>query len=257
MLLTTDVGNTDTVLGIWEDKRLLSVSRFQTKPDRKKNEWRDILIKCQNDIKIRYAQDKERKFTEFIYGSVVPSVDNVLEEAVKSLKFQKIKRIDSKIKLPFRHKDIEISKLGADRIANMAAGVSLYSENIIIADFGTAITFCLILNKEYKGGVIAPSLRVSLNGLISHTAKLPFVKPEKLIEIPGKTTEQSLQMGLQIGWRGLVKEIIFELKKRASKDTICVATGGISENLDYLYENFDVIDKNLTLRGLMLLYSNN
>ena len=152
-------------------------------------------------------------------------------------------------------------EVGADRIVNAVAAVEEYGAPLIILDFGTATTFCVVNEKgEYLGGAIAPGVGISLNALVERTAQLPKVEmvvPEKVI---GKTTVHAIQSGLLYGYcgmvDGMVRRIAAELNQPLDKIRV-LATGGLAEVIHANSETIQLIDQMLTLKGLLLLYNRN
>ena len=251
MILTADIGNTNSVFGIWDQHNLVSSCRLSTDKNRTAFEWAQLLK--------GWAEFKDPHRLQAIYASVVPSVNTALEECFDLLQIKKCARLAHDMRFPFTFDYEQYPTLGADRLANAAAGVLYYGDNLIIVDFGTAITFCLITGKVYRGGVIAPGIHSSLDALFRHTAKLPEISFYPVKTVLGKSTVLSIEAGAYFGYKGLIREILGELKKtdeaRAVRERdqklLVVSTGGISESLDFSGEFFDIVDKNLTLRGLM------
>jgi len=260
-MLTIDIGNTHTVFGLWsaesqksKSRNLVSTCRLSTDTNRTACEWYYFLSQWVNNT----TKIHKNKIKIAIYSSVVPTVSAVLEKTYKLLKINQTIRVDHQSEnLPFQFEYENYKTLGADRIANTIAGIELYGENLIIVDFGTAITFCLIVNKKYYGGVIAPGFHSALKSLSQNTAKLPEIRFQSKTDVLGKSTVESIEAGSYFGWKGLIKEILFELKnhKIVKQNKIkVIATGGISDSLGFAHSIFDVIDKNLTLKGLLKYY---
>ena len=174
--------------------------------------------------------------------------------------FNEIFQITIKNKMPFGFDYGTPETIGNDRLANAAAGVLHYADSLIIVDIGTAITFCVIADKVFKGGLIAPGPGISARILHEKTSKLPRVNFDPLYaQIPAKNTEQSIRAGLYFAMRGLIKDVLGELSEyfeiqTPGKKPVKILTGGISERLDFSEELFDIIDINLTLRGTYSLY---
>lgn len=267
MLLTCDIGNTQTVLGLWKTGRLMAACRIFTQSARTEDEFRWIIRQW----------IAEHQFTESIqdtiYCSVVPGAENAFEKSLQNLVQGVIIKVAHDMILPFTFDYDSPETLGTDRLANAAAGVLFYGQDLIIADFGTAVTFCAISRGVYHGGVIAPGIGTAMESLFQKTSKLPRISLENRqgvsaktdpvghtvknpYQLPGKNTIESLSIGAALGWKGLVKEIVNGLKQLPiwQNPPACLLTGGISENLAFADELFDVIDKNLTLRGLYGLF---
>ena len=152
-------------------------------------------------------------------------------------------------------------QIGADRIVNAVAAIEQYGAPLIILDFGTATTFCVINDKkEYLGGAIAPGIGISLNALVEKTAQLPKVEmtvPDKVI---GKTTVSAIQSGLLYGYCGLVDGMVHRIAEELGyneKDITVVATGGLAEVIHAHSHTITEVDQMLTLKGLLTIYHRN
>lgn len=249
MTLTTDVGNSHTVVGLWKDGALLQTLRLSTESRRTADEWRILLSAW--FITIGFNDG----ISAASFCSVVPAASAALSEAVAALGVKEPLWLSSTSKLNFTFNYPQKETLGSDRIADLIAGTHYFGKNCIVVDFGTAITFSVLTDNVFQGGVIAPGITSSLEALFSSTAKLPKIAFHKTASGIGKSTVEAIEIGAYIGWRGVVREILDEIKRAlpdgGSKHTV-VATGGISESLDFAADFFDAVDKNLTLKGLYL-----
>lgn len=254
-LLAIDAGNSHTVFGIWEENRLIATSRFSSHEKNTSYEWFSVVVPW-----LRYNRIDENSIGAVVFSSVVPGLSYAIRQMCDMLKISEVYEITHESPLPFQFDYEDRKNLGADRIANAAGGVQYYYDSLIIADFGTAITFCLILDRRYKGGVITPGVMTSVDSLFRKTAKLPAISFSKKDTILGEDTVDSIEKGAYFGFRGMVKEIISSLKSHATscgyRDIHSIATGGISESLGFEHEFFDVIDVNLTLKGAKAVYEN-
>ncbi len=263
MLITVDIGNTHTVFGLWTHQCLKEVCRFSTSSKRTAHEWAFLI---QDWLKITENPhiDLTNSFSHasMIYSSVVPSVDNHLEEAFSILNFKKIQSFNLNMKLPISFDYSNPENLGKDRVVNSTAGIFFYGKNLIIVDFGTAITFCVIISSSYRGGVIAPGLQAGLDFLASKTAKLPPLSWKQNVRILGKSTEESILSGAYFGWQGLISHILENLRHEIlttgllskQEDLQVIATGGPTHNFFLNEQLFDIVDPNLTLRGLHRIF---
>ncbi len=268
MLITIDVGNTHTVFGLWISRQLKDVCRFSTSLKRTSHEWSSLIRGWLESIKKRFRlhnnKDSSSSFS-MIYSSVVPSIGAPLEEAFSILEFKDIQCFNLDMQLPISFNYPSPQSLGMDRIVNSIAGILLYGKNLIIVDFGTAITFCLIIDSVYLGGVIVPGLQAGLDFLASKTAKLPQLSWNRNNNVLGKSTEESILSGTHLGWSGMVSNILLNLKSEVLRKKIInninelqvVATGGYSHNFFLDEQFFDIIDRNLTLRGLHKIFCMN
>jgi len=245
MTLTVDVGNSHTVVGLWKAGSLLQTLRLSTDAKRTADEWRILLSSWFKDAKISRAA----------FCSVVPAASSALGEAITAMGVKSPLWLSSEIKLNFTFNYPQPQSLGADRIADLIAAKHYFGDNCIAVDFGTAITFSVLTNGAFQGGVIAPGITSSLEALFSSTAKLPKIAFHQTKSGIGKSTGESIEIGAFIGWRGVVREILAEIRRElpdAGANHKVIATGGISESLEFAPDFFDVVDKNLTLKGLYL-----
>jgi len=253
VLITADIGNTNSVFGLWQQSRLLDSIRISTDATKTEYEWY-VLLKTW----IKHGNEKQgdNKISSVSIASVVPNIKEALFQAFDRLNISHIIELNYKSKVPLEFNYLGRETLGADRIANAISATKYYHKNVIVVDFGTAITFCLIKNNIYYGGVIAPGYSSALRALISNTAKLPQINFTRKSDILGSGTIDSMENGMYFGWKGLIEEILFKLRKKFNSDEnfLCIATGGISKSLDFLESNFDIIDPDLTLKGLKYYY---
>ena len=260
MLLAFDVGNTNIVLGVFRGKKLIESWRMETDKNKSADEY-GMLIKSLFD----YHGLEMKEVKDAIISTVVPSISYTLQHL--SIKYFNIRAIEvgPGIKTGMVIKYDNPKQVGADRIVNAVAAYAKYGGPLIIIDFGTATTFCLISEKcEYLGGTIAPGIKISSDALFEKTAKLPRVE---LIE-PGhvicRNTIESMQSGLVYGHMGLVDFIIKKMKQECSEmtgnkidDITVVATGGLATMVSKGVKSIDHVDRLLTLEGLSLIYEKN
>ena len=263
MLITVDVGNTHTVFGLWTHQRLQEVCRLSTSPKRTAHEWAFLIQHWLATTENQFNNLKDNlAHASMIYSSVVPSVDNPLEESFSILNFNKIQSFNLNMKLPLSFDYLNPESLGKDRVVNSTAGIFFYGTNFIIVDFGTAITFCVTIASSYRGGVIAPGLQAGFDFLVSRTEKLPHLSWKQNVRVLGKSTEESILSGAHFGWEGLVSHILKSLKHEilttgllsTQDDLQIIATGGPTHNFFMNEQLFDVVDPNLTLRGLHKIF---
>ena len=249
MTLTVDVGNSHTVVGLWKGGGLTQTLRLSTDAKRTADEWRILLNAWLKDSRV------EGKISRAAFCSVVPAASSALGDAIIAMGVKSPLWLSADIKLNFGFNYPQPQTLGADRIADLIAAKHFFGENCIAVDFGTAITFSVLTEGKFQGGVIAPGITSSLEALFSSTAKLPKIAFHQTKSGLGKSTGESIEIGAFVGWRGVVREILAEIKRELPLNGAnhkVVATGGISESLDFAPDFFDVVDKNLTLKGLYL-----
>lgn len=254
MLLVFDVGNTNMVLGIYENDELLRYWRINTDKEKTSDEY-GMLI---NNL-FQYENLELKDIDDVIISSVVPNVMHSLENfCIKYCNKQPIV-VGPGIKTGLNIKYDNPKQVGADRIVNAVAGIEKYGYPLIIVDFGTATTFCAISDKgEYLGGTIAPGIKISSEALFQRASKLPRVELVKPGSTICKTTVEAMQSGVIYGYVGLVDKIIEMMKKELNNDDVkVIATGGLSTLIASETNSIDNVDKFLTLEGLKLIHAKN
>lgn len=255
MLLAIDVGNTQTVIGVF-DRELLHNWRISTHPLKTADEWALSLSELLTIEGLKIDGIKEA-----VIASVVPDATQALNKMCRNtLKLDPL-FVGLDIKNRITIKTDNPQEVGADRIANATAAYELYGGSAIVVDVGTATTFDVISSKgEYLGGVIAPGVETSLKALTERAARLSDVAIEKPVNVIGKNTTESLQSGVVYGFAGqidtLVGKIIDELGEDAG-DVKVIATGGLADLVIGTCKTITDKDPLLTLKGLKLIYDLN
>lgn len=253
MLLAIDVGNTHTVLGVFSGEELLVDWRIAT--DRKATE--DELA-----VLLRNLFAGEGLAFEKIKGICISSVVPPLLRSL-TLLAEKYFQVHPLLVGPGMKTGLTIKyenpkDVGADRIVNAVAGLETYGGPLIIVDFGTATTFCVLSERwEYLGGVICPGIGISAEALFQAAAKLPRVEIAKPKNVIGRNTSTSMQAGLLYGFAGQIDGIVERIWQELGYKTKVVATGGLASLLAPETRTIEEVDPLLTLRGLQLLYTRN
>jgi type III pantothenate kinase len=253
MLLAVDVGNTNIVLGVYDEDHLKVSWRISTNRMQTGDEYGIILknLFLQGGI-------NDSDLTGMVVSSVVPPLMFSLEEMAK-----RYFNIEPLVVGPGMKTGLNIQidnprEVGADRIVNAVAGIELYGGPLIIVDFGTATTFDAISEKgEYLGGSIAPGISISMEALFQRAAKLPrveLVKPKRVI---GRDTITSMQSGMIYGFVGQVDGIVTRMIKEFPKTPKVIATGGLAVLIADESETLEVVNPLLTLEGLRIIYHRN
>jgi len=259
MLVAFDVGNTNIVLGVFKDNKLIKNWRLETDPRKSADEY-GILI---NQL-FAYENLDMKEVKDVIISTVVPSVLYTLQHLSRKYFDRKAIVIEPGVKTGLVIKYVNPKQVGADRIVNAVAALAKYGGPLIIIDLGTATTFCAISEKaEYLGGTIAPGLKISSEALVEKTAKLPKVELEEPGAVICRNTINSIQSGIVYGHMGMVDFIVKKMKKELEAITESgtpvkvVATGGLATLIDSGIDCIDYVDKMLTLEGLKLIYEKN
>jgi type III pantothenate kinase len=249
MLLVIDVGNTNTVLGVYRGEELLHHWRLMTERERTADEW-GVLTRTLFDL----GEIPNEGVSGIVISSVVPPARPALDEmALRYFGIQAL-FVEATMELGMPVRYTPPSDVGADRIVNGIAAYAAFGGPVIVVDFGTATTFDLISAKgEYMGGVIAPGIGISAEALFLRAARLPRVEIRAPAKIIGDTTVGSMQSGLYWGYAGLVDGILRRMKKEAANPYV-VSTGGLAELISPACEEVDSVEKNLTLEGMRLIY---
>jgi type III pantothenate kinase len=253
MLLVIDVGNTNTVLGVFQDKELIGHWRLETKPRQTADEYgilsRNLFALANIEFTVIH---------DIVIASVVPPLNAVLEQM--ALKYFKVKPlfVEPGVKTGIAVLYEPPTDVGADRIVNAVAAYEKYGGPAIVVDFGTATTFDAISAKgEYLGGVIAPGPTISSEALFAKTARLPHVEIKAPAKVIGTSTIGSIQSGLYYGYIGLVDGILERMIAELGQKTVVIATGGYASLIGTETLRIQHIDPNLTLEGLFLIYEKN
>jgi type III pantothenate kinase len=253
MLLTIDVGNTNTVLGVFEGASLLAHWRLTTRREQTADEY-GILVR---NLFAASALDPAR-VDAVALASVVPPLTPVLVELARQYLSQEALVIGPGVKtgMPILYEPP--GDVGADRIVNGVAAFAAYGGPVIVVDFGTATTFDVISRRgEYVGGVICPGIGISADALFQRAARLPRVDVRNPGRVVGRSTVGSMQSGLYFGYGAMCEGLIARIRAEIDEPARVAATGGLAATLAAEIPSIEVVDPVLTLTGLRLIWERN
>lgn len=253
MLLTIDVGNTQTHVGAFNGPELVEHWRFSTDRESTGDQLaatiRELL--ALRDIELKNV---DAEVVSSVVPQLVPEYRQMFERYLGREAL--IVGPGTKTGMPIRLDNPR--ELGADRLVNAVAGYDRCKDACVIVDFGTAITYDAVSAAgEYLGGIISPGIEISIEALTSRAARLPKVDIEKPRSLIGKTTEASIQSGIVYGFAGQVDGICRRLRAELGDGITTIATGGLAGVIVGFTETIDLVDDLLTLKGLRLIYERN
>lgn len=256
MLLVIDVGNTNIVAGVFDDKELVCYWRFSTDRSKTADEYGILLRSMFNYTRMPMDQIKAIIISSVVPPLIVP-LCHMCERYFELTPMVVGPGIKSGISLRYDNP----REVGADRIVNAVAAFDKYSKKgmpMIIVDFGTATTFCALLpTGEYLGGAIAPGIGISTEALFQRTAKLPRIELIKPKNVISRNTVNAMQAGVIYGFVGQMDGIVRHMKEELGGNAFVVATGGFANTMAAESDSIDVVEPFLTLDGLRILHEKN
>jgi type III pantothenate kinase len=252
-LLAVDVGNTNTVLGLFEDGSLVRHWRLTTRRESTSDE---ITLSVKGLLASAGREDDPPG--ETIVASVVPSLKFPLRQALRQITGSEPLFVEPGIRtgMPILYDTPQ--EVGADRIVNAVAAYERLGGPCVVVDFGTATTFDVVTAKgEYAGGVIVPGITISAEALFERAARLWRVEIRRPDKVVGKTTASSIQSGLYFGYLSLVEGLIDRITREIGTKPRVIATGGLAELFGGGTDKIEAVDPLLTLTGLRIIHERN
>ena len=253
MELMIDIGNTHTVLGIYHNHHLEKHWRLTSHASRTEDEIWAVV-----DSFFKFENLQTRDIAGVCISSVVPGLTRIYQWMVEKYLACRTMLIGTELDLGMKILYHDPPSVGADRICNAVAGKEKYGTPLIIVDFGTATTFdCINKQGDYLGGVICPGLESAASILHQKAAKLPKIElvfPPKVI---GRNTEESMQSGIMFGSIEMIDGMLNRIEQELEATPKVVATGGLASTIAERSKAIDLVDENLSLEGIYLLYRRN
>ncbi|MEY4670331.1 MAG: hypothetical protein RLZZ415_210 [Pseudomonadota bacterium] len=252
MLLAIDVGNTNVVFALFEDRSIRARWRIATDPRRTGDEYAVWLMQL-----LQIEGIERAAIQKIIVSTVVPRALHNLE--VLADKYFGVKALVAGVAPVDYGMEIDVDEprsLGADRAVNAIGAHAKYPGDLIVVDFGTATTFDAIdFNGAYKGGIIAPGINLSLDALVGNTAKLPriAIRSPDSDSVIGRNTEDQMLIGVFWGYVAMMEGLIARMRAEIGRPAKVIATGGLAILFDKHTDIFDAVDADLTLEGMAIL----
>ena len=253
MLLATDIGNTNIILGVFDDTNLRATWRIATGVHRMPDEYASLMLTLFDRQGLTVSQ-----ITDVVLCSVVPPLIGSFEQLCQRYLNVAPLVVEAGVKTGVRICMDNPREVGADRIVNAVAAHQLYGGPVIVIDLGTATTFDVVSEEgDYLGGAIAPGIAIATEALFTRTSVLPRVELIHPKQAIGRNTVTAMQAGIVFGYVGLIEGIVARIQRELAAKAQVVATGGYAELLAEETPAIEVVNLDLTLVGLRLIYEMN
>jgi type III pantothenate kinase len=254
MLLAVDVGNSQTVLGVFDGEELVRHWRISTEAGRTPDEHALILQGLLAFADLSFS----RNVHGVVLSSVVPAVVEALREMTERyFHFEPIV-VGPGIRTGMALRYDNPKEIGPDRIVNAVAAATLHGAPAVVVDFGTSTNFDVVgADGDFIGGVIAPGVQTSIEALVARAARLPKVEIVRPPAVVGRTTIGAMQSGVVYGSAGQVDALVRRIRGEIGREAVTVATGGLAAAVLEACEEIDTYDEWLTLKGLRIIWERN
>ncbi len=253
MILAIDIGNTNIVIGCINKSKTYFIERLSTVRTKTELEY---AVDIKNVLDIYHIKPSE--IDGGIISSVVPQVTNVAKLAVEKIIKKEVYVLGPGLKTGLNIKMDQPAQLGADLVADAVAGVAEYPVPLIIVDMGTATTVSVVdRNKTYVGGMILPGVRISLDALTQRASQLSGISIDAPKKVIGKNTIDCMKSGILYSSAGAIDGIIDRMEEELGESCTVVATGGLAKKIIPFCKKEIILDEDLLLKGLWVIYEKN
>ncbi|MGN1403901.1 MAG: type III pantothenate kinase [Ruminococcus sp.] len=253
MVLAIDIGNTNVVIGCFQEQQILFVERISTNQNATPLE---LAISIKTILEIYEIRTDEIEGS--IISSVVPSINNSMRKAIEKIARCPVMIVGPGIKTGLQIAIDNPAQLGSDRVADAVAALHEYKPPIVIIDMGTATTLSVIdAQRRHIGGIIAPGVGISMNALTEKTAQLPKISLEPPKKCIGSNTIECMKSGILYGSAGCIDGLLDRITDELGETPTFLATGGMSEYIVPHCRHEIILDNMLLLKGLQLIYQKN
>lgn len=253
MLLCIDVGNTNTVMGVYDDDRLVADWRISTNHHKMPDEYGLTMTGF-----MRHHDLGRDDIHGVALASVVPPLTDTMITACRRYLGQEPLVVGAGVRTGIAIRYDNPRDVGADRIVNVAAALRLYGGPACVVDLGTGTTFdALSAQGEYLGGAIAPGITIAAEALFQRTAKLPRIDLQRPPKAIGTNTPDAMRSGILFGYVGLVEGLVARFREELGPEMRVIGTGGLAPVLAHETKAIEIVDQELTLKGLRLIYALN
>lgn len=253
MLLAIDIGNTNLVIGCFRDDKILFKARIATDRTRTSDQYG---VEIKNMLEA-YGVDRS-DIKDCIISSVVPPVFNSVRTGVIKIIGKQPMVVGPGLKTGLNiHVDVP-SQVGSDRIVIAVAALAEYKAPLLLLDLGTATTIEAVEpDNVYMGGVIIPGVRVSLDALTSRAAQLPGISLDQPKKVIGKNTVDCMRSGMMYGTAAMIDGLVERMEEELGHRCTLIATGGLAQFITPLCKREIILEKDLLLKGLNIIYKKN